>query len=107
LHILTDKSEIFGNIIALVWYGSKTSHTETRTQPKVLENRVVREYMENRKQKKKEKLGEFSVMRNVTICLCLHIHFNVHIKEDKMGVQISCMGENRNTTYIEGLDGNA
>jgi hypothetical protein len=52
LHLPKDKSEIYENIIALVWYGSKTCHTETRTQSKVLENRVVREYMEIRRKKK-------------------------------------------------------
>jgi hypothetical protein len=33
----------------------RVSHTETRTQPKVLENRVVREYMEIRREKKKKR----------------------------------------------------
>jgi hypothetical protein len=84
-HIHKDKSEIFENNIALVCCGSKLfPYTETRIQPKVLENRVVREYLEI-KMRKKDKVGENLVIRNVKIWVCLQHNYNVHIKEDKMG----------------------
>jgi hypothetical protein len=45
-------------------------HTETKIQPKVPENRVVREYLKIRRGKE-DKVGEYSVMWNVTICIYL------------------------------------
>ena len=59
--------------ILLFFFGTGpklVTHTETRLQPKVLENRVVKEYLEIRR-KKEDKVGEYSEMKNVTICICL------------------------------------
>jgi len=51
-HIHKDKSEIYENNIDLFGMGPKlVSHTETRIQPKVTENRVVIEYFEIRRGK--------------------------------------------------------
>jgi hypothetical protein len=54
LHILKDNSE--KNKISIALFGKDpklVTHTETRIQPKVLENRVAREYLEIMREKER------------------------------------------------------
>jgi hypothetical protein len=74
------------------------SHTETRIQPKVLEKRVVREYLEIRREKDREVLR---ILSNEE-CHDLYLYLSPNIitmfisRRIRWVGQISCMGEKRN-----------
>ena len=71
------------------------THTETKIQPKVRENRVAREYLEIRRRK------ERGMSRFVFVS---QHHYNVNIKEDMMGG--TDFVHAREEKFIEGSDGN-
>jgi len=71
------------------------THTETKIQPKVRENRVAREYLEIRRRK------ERGMSRFVFVS---QHHDNVHIKKDKMDGADFVHGTEEK--FIEGCDGN-
>ena len=75
IYIYKDKSEINENNIAVVWYAYGMSLTLKQEYSLSYWKTVWQENIWKLEGRKKDNVGEYSVMRNVTICICLPTSF--------------------------------